>query len=84
MKKILEDWLWSSMQENGHGFPFPRDVIEKMVKDGWINNAKQAHRTLEKWLSLGKYDYGCCVDLGWKIDKIFTDKKDDKEWSKNE
>lgn len=46
----------------------PRDVINKMVEKGMIKSPKQAWRTLEKWSGKGLYNYGCCLDLGWKED----------------
>ncbi len=66
MKPELESYLWDETQKNGLGNPFPREVIEKMVKGQMIESPKQAWRTLEKWSSNGKYSYGICLDLGWK------------------
>ena len=70
MEKRLEDYLWDNIYTVSDGSdPFrrsPRDVINDMVKMGMINSPKQAHRTLEKWCSKGIYNYGCCLDLGWK------------------
>lgn len=67
MKKDLEDYLWNNFGLcKQRQTPFAREIIEDMVKSGMIKNPKQAHRTLEKWLVKHKYDYGCCLDLGWK------------------
>lgn len=68
MKKILEDYL---MNEIGFAGDLtkrsPRSVIEEMLENKWINNPKQAWKTLDKWVRKGKYEYGCCLDLGWKL-----------------
>jgi len=69
MNGALEYHLWNEMEKNGHGQPFPRDVIDQMVKDGLINNSKQAWRTLEKWCDKGWYEWGCSMDLGWKTNR---------------
>lgn len=61
-----EKYLWDHMQINGHGHPFPRDVIDEMLEKKMIENPKQAWRTLEKWVAKGWYEYGTCLDLGWK------------------
>jgi hypothetical protein len=72
MKKELEDYLWneiSYVNDEKWKSKFnrsPREVIDEMVRNGWINNHKQAHRTLEKWSGKGIYNYGSCLDLGWK------------------
>jgi len=75
MKKELEDYLWSQISALSYKEilysqynRLPRDVIKEMIEKGWINSPQQAWRTLEKWIGKGKYDYGCCLDLGWKID----------------
>lgn len=67
MKLDLEMYLWDRIRTEGdrEGL-FPRDVIQDMLAAGKIQNAKQAWRTLEKWGSRGWYDYGVCLDLGWK------------------
>jgi len=74
MDKILEDYLWNEIHTmNNHSFipkRVPRDVINEMLDRGWISSPKQAWRTLEKWLKKRKYDYGCALDCGWKIEKI--------------
>ena len=67
MEKHLENYLWNEMEKNGHGFPFPNDVIMDMFSKGMIKNPKQAYRTLEKWTKNKKYDYGCSLLFGWKI-----------------
>ena len=75
MIKILEDYMWNNIyHQNDFGksteyLHFPRDVIKKMLFFGMIKSEKQAHRTLEKWITKGIYEYGCCLDLGWKIEK---------------
>lgn len=72
MKKHLEDYLWNEIQYpgdlkwNSHYNRTPRDVIEEMLQKGWIKSPKQAWSTLEKWVGKGMYEYGCCLDLGWK------------------
>lgn len=69
MEKMLEDYLWNNfgLEGNPKQIPFARDVIDNMVEYGMINRPKQAYRTLEKWVNQRKYDYGCCLDLGWKV-----------------
>lgn len=66
MKEELERYLWNEMEKNGHGSPFPRDVISDMLNKKMIKSEKEAWRTLEKWLRKDIYDYGCSLDLGWK------------------
>lgn len=66
MKYDLEKYLWDEMEKNGHGYPFPRDVINHMINNDMIKSAKQAWWTLEKWSEKGCYDWGCKLDLGWK------------------
>lgn len=66
MDPKLEEYLWQEMQKDGQGHPFPRTVINDMVKTGMLKSHKQAWRTLEKWMRQGKYDYICSLDLGWK------------------
>jgi len=71
MKKELEEYLWNEV-----GNPslqtkrLPRDVINEMLQRGWINSPKIAWRTLEKWTRKGMYDYGICLDLGWRINRL--------------
>jgi hypothetical protein len=75
MDKILEDYLWNEISYvndsiwNSQYNRFPRDVIDEMLKNGWIKSPKQAHATLDKWIRKGVYDYGCSLDLGWKCEK---------------
>lgn len=73
MIKPLENYLWNEISLiNENDFiskRSPRDVIREMIERGWIKSPKQAWRTLEKWVSKGKYDYGSYLDLGWKIEK---------------
>jgi hypothetical protein len=75
MKKILEDYLWNEIsyvngsELNSQFHRSPRNVIEEMMKNGWINNPKQAYATLDKWIKKGLYNYGCCKDLGCKEKK---------------
>ncbi len=78
MKKILEDYLWNEICDPSdkekwwsERHRFPRDVIKEMVQNGWINSPKQAYATLEKWTGKGIYEYGCCLDLGWKCKPRF-------------
>lgn len=66
MKAHLEKYLWEEMQRNGHGDPFPRDVINVMIQKGMIDSPKPAWRTLEKWENKCLYEYGSVLDLGWK------------------
>jgi hypothetical protein len=75
MKKEFEDYLWNEISyvnderwKSGN-HRFPRAVIQEMIDNGWINNAKQAHRTLEKWTGKGIYNYGSYLDMGWKEKK---------------
>lgn len=76
MEKVLEDYLWNeicSPQDKESWYSdrnrSPRDVIKEMIDRGWIKSQKQALATLNKWISKGKYEYGCCIDLGWKVEK---------------
>ncbi len=62
MRLELEEYLWNNM-----GARLPRDVIQEMMDRRLINSPKQAYRTLEKWVKQRKYEYGVCIDLGWKI-----------------
>ena len=66
MNRDLEKYLWDEIGKNSRFKPWPRDVIDKMLKAGLIESPKQAWRTLEKWCDKGWYDYGSCLDLGWK------------------
>ena len=64
MKPHLEYALWSAIgRQEGRTV---RDIIELLIIGGDINSPKQAWRTLTKWYRKGIYDYGCCLDLGWK------------------
>lgn len=77
MKEILEKYLWDSLSpELYKAKPFARDIISEMVIKGLINSPKQAWRTLEKWCDKGIYEYGCCLDLGWKCKKVINERKD--------
>lgn len=44
----------------------PREVISEMVDLEMIHSAKEAWRTLEKWTDKRFYEFGVCLDLGWK------------------
>lgn len=70
MEKELEDYLWNEIgcSKNTQFIPLrtPRDVINEMISKGLIKSPKQAWRTLEKWLSKGKYNYGTSLDMGWR------------------
>ncbi len=67
MNKELENHLWNRIRECGDTISkSPRDIIEDMVNSGMIQSPKQAWRTLEKWCRKNKYNYGVCLDLGWK------------------
>lgn len=56
MTRDLEDYLWRRIpgpvgRTIGSGIqpgPMPREVVDEMLSAGMIQNAKQAHRTLEK------------------------------------
>lgn len=67
MEKILEEYLWNETGYVGEYKTSSHDVINYMVSQGWINNRKQAIRTLDKWQNAGKWDYGCNIEFGWKI-----------------
>lgn len=67
MDKMLENYLWENFGIYDNQKPFARDIINQMVEYGMINSPKQAWRTLEKWSKQGKYDWGCSMDLGWKV-----------------
>ncbi len=75
MKKILEDYLWSEISYvndekwDSQFHRSPRDVIQEMLYRNWIESPKQAYATLNKWIKKGIYEYGCCLDLGWKRKK---------------
>lgn len=68
VKPEAEDYLWERVPVAGAPYTLPRvrQVIDDMVAQGMIEKPKQAHRTLEKWSGKGIYDYGVCLDLGWK------------------
>jgi len=73
MDKVLEDYLWSQICDPSNKeiwkssyHRFPRDVIKEMIEKGWIKSPKQGWATLSKWERKGKYEYGSCLDLGWK------------------
>lgn len=66
MNHEAEKYLWDNINKDGHGKPFPREVINEMVRNGMIKSPKQAWRTLEKWSDKGWYDWGSTMDLGWK------------------
>ncbi len=73
MHKILEDYLWNEICDpNNKEIWFspwhrtPRDVINEMIDKKWIKSPKQAYATLDKWIRKGKYEYGSCLDLGWR------------------
>ena len=65
MKPDLEEELERRIREGNHA----RDVIRAMLREGKIQNEKQAYRTLEKWDKKGIWDYGVCLDLGWFEDE---------------
>ncbi len=75
MDKILEYYLWNEICSpsdpiwHSEYHRFPRDVINEMLKNGWIKSPKQAYATLDKWIRKGIYEYGCCLDLGWKCER---------------
>lgn len=79
MKKHLEDYLWNEIMFNddpawgSETHRSPRDVIDFMVQNDMIKSPKQAHATLNKWIGKGVYEYGCCLDLGWKCKKRLQD-----------
>lgn len=64
MKPHLEEYLKLKIYSKS-----PRRVIEHMLKRKMIASPKQAWATLSKWTGKGLYDYGCCMDLGWRTDK---------------
>lgn len=72
MIKPLEGYLWNEIMYSDDPYwfsekhKFPRAFIKEMLKKGWIKSPKQAWATLNKWIGKGKYEYGCCLDLGWK------------------
>lgn len=76
IKTELEKYLWDNIIYAGEGVNYsfeeyekktPRFILNEMLINGLINNYKQGLKTLEKWCKKGLYDYGCCLDLGWKI-----------------
>jgi len=83
MKKILEDYLWSTLRDPSDKEKWfsisnipPRYIIAEMLKNGWINSPKQAYATLRKWEGKGIYEYGSCLDLGWKCEKKISPPND--------
>ena len=67
MEKFLEDYLWNEVGFVGENKPSARYVIDHMVSEGWIKNRKQAVCTLDKWMKKGKWNYGCNIEVGWKV-----------------
>ena len=70
MEKFLEDYLWNEIWDLNtppNLVRFPCDVIDEMMKNGWIKSPKQAYATLEKWTRKGKFNYGCSILTGWKV-----------------
>lgn len=70
MNAALEAKLWAFINNgwtpsNGKPMPRARDCINAMVEAGEINTPRQAHCTLEKWVTQGCYEYGVALDLGW-------------------
>lgn len=64
-----ETYLWDRIKLPGapsDALRSPRDVIDEMLAAGMIQSPKQAWRTLEKWSDRGLYNYGVCLDLGWR------------------
>ena len=50
------------------------DLLEKtsllpdMLLITWfLKNRKQAVCTLDKWMKKGKWNYGCNIEVGWKV-----------------
>ena len=70
MNKELENYLFQNIRYLGEEGKVPRDVIETMLDKGMISSPKQAWATLEKWDRKGLYEYGTCLDLGWKINEV--------------
>lgn len=67
MKPEAEKYLWDRIRMAGDiNGKMPREIIGEMVDSRIIQSPKQAWRTLEKWLAKGKYNYGVCLDLGWR------------------
>lgn len=70
MKHHLENHLWDRIREGGEPEGrSPREVIAEMLQQGLIQSAKQGHATLVKWCNKNPawYEYGVCLDLGWKL-----------------
>lgn len=67
MKIEAERRLWDGVLAGETAAPraFARDIIHDMIEDGTISSGKQAHATIEKWISGGLYDFGTSLDLGW-------------------
>jgi hypothetical protein len=66
MNTANEEYLWERIPEAGKPGITPRATIADMIGRGLIDSEKQAWRTLEKWAKKGKYEYGVCIDMGWK------------------
>ena len=70
MKKEFEDYLWERIPTSGRNTTTNvRLIIKEMIQKQMIQSYKQALCTLEKWSRKGLYDYGVCLDLGWKTIK---------------
>jgi len=71
MNKKCEDYLWKRIHIyfycKSNGYKTPRDIIEEMLLKEMIKTPKQAWATLEKWSGKGLYEYGVCLDLGWRL-----------------
>jgi hypothetical protein len=70
MKPDLEQYLWDRVRYSGEGGLTPREVIAEMLAKKMIQSEKQAHATLDKWVRKNLYDYGVCIDLGWKTERM--------------
>ena len=67
MDKLLEKYLWDNIgYATDVNRKLPRHVINEMLELNMIKSPKQAWATLQKWSGKGLYNYGCCLDLGWK------------------
>lgn len=64
MKLELEEDLWASLRIYGGPGITPREWTRRALAEGRIASEKQVLATLAKWG--GAYDWGVCIDLGWR------------------
>ncbi len=67
MKKDQECYLYLAILNGGTGSQhvYVRDIVNKMIEDGIVDNYKQPVATLEKWYGKGVYECGVSILAGW-------------------